>query len=82
MAADYEVSLENNPKITFITSNKSQSLNNYIYKCIKKTNIKYRLCINDIWNMYVHTDTNDKYLILLNNIEIKTSNTKISKSKT
>ena len=36
--------------------------------------------------MYVHTDTDDKYLILLNNIEIKTlkirmSNTKIPKNE-
>ena len=37
---------------------------------------QYWLCINDKCNMYAHTDTNDKYLILPNNIEIKMSNTK------
>ena len=77
MGANSEVSLENNRKIAFVTLNKGQSLlvlKNYVYKCNKKTNTnKYWLCISDKWNMYVHIDINDKYLILLNNFEYKNS---------
>ena len=72
MSADSKVSLENNSKISFVKPNKSQSLlllNNSICKCNKKTNTKKN--IYDKWNMYVHTDANDKYLILLNNVKYK-----------
>ncbi|CAF1349582.1 unnamed protein product [Rotaria sordida] len=66
MAAVTEASVENNIKVTFITSNKGKLLlvlNNYLYKCNKKTSTKkYWLCINNECTMYVHTDTNDKYL--------------------
>ena len=64
MAADSEVALENNPKITFVTSNKGQSLlllKNYIYKCNKQVqkNIGYVFMTNAI------CDTDDKCLYII-----------------
>ncbi|CAF0970596.1 unnamed protein product [Rotaria sordida] len=52
--------------INFIISNKGQPLlvmNQYVYKCNKKTSIKkYWTCIVKNCNIYVHTDINNNYL--------------------
>ncbi|CAF3357487.1 unnamed protein product [Rotaria socialis] len=66
MNATTESSDKENIKISFVKSNKGQSLlllNDYLYKCNKKTNTKkYWQCISNGCTVYLHTDTNDKYL--------------------
>ena len=56
----------NNHSIHFITSNKGQPLlvmNNYVYKCNKKTNKKkYWICTATGCNIFVHTDINNVYI--------------------
>src|SRR4051812_35753937 len=55
-----------NVNITFIKSNKGQPLlvlNNYVYKCNKKTGKKkYWTCINVGCQLNIHTDINDVYI--------------------
>ncbi|CAF3511688.1 unnamed protein product [Rotaria sp. Silwood2] len=55
-----------NINVTFIKSNKNQLLlvlNDYLYKCNKKTaKKKYWMCTSKGCKMYVHTDSNDVYL--------------------
>ena len=52
--------------IHFITSNKGHPMlvmNEYVYKCNRKTpNKKYWLCTVKGCNVYVHTDVNNNYL--------------------
>ena len=56
----------NKHSIHFITSNKGQPLlvmNNYVYKCNKKTNKKkYCICTATGCNTFVHTDINNVYI--------------------
>ena len=55
-----------NIHLSFITSNKGQQLlvlNDYLYKCNKKTTVKkYWICVNNSCKTAVHTDLNDVYL--------------------
>ena len=55
-----------NSDLNFITSNKGQPLlimNQYIYKCNKKTpNKKYWVCVVKDCGVYVHTDIDQNYL--------------------
>ena len=66
MAATTDLSVKENINVTFVTSNKGKLLlvlNNYLYKCNKKTQTKkYWICINKGCKIYVHTDLNDIYL--------------------
>lgn len=55
-----------NIHVSFITSNKGQQLlvlNDYLYKCNKRTKVKkYWICVNNSCKTSVHTDLNDVYL--------------------
>ena len=55
-----------NIHLDFITSNKGQQLlvlNDYLYKCNKKTTYKkYWICINSSCKNYVHTDLSNVYI--------------------
>ena len=66
MATTINVSGKENINLTFTKSNKGQLLlvlNNYLYRCNKKTiNKKYWVCTYKECNKFVHTNPNDVYL--------------------
>ena len=66
MATTSQSPVKENINDTFITSNKGQLLlvlNDYLYKCNKKTTAKkYWTCVSNSCKNYVHTDLNNTYL--------------------